>query len=581
MVDGLVLNDRAHARPPLEALEKAWADLAAAIRRYDADIIVLVARKMPRLVETLKLDFGDKVICISDQAIPFAKPDLKQARVAIVDDIWNVGTTMRRARSRVEDAGPRNVRLFALAAKNVRVAMDCGVHLVVTDPLVGSRYQAFVQSVPDLLRRSSKPYDADFPVVPCMIRAPHRTWNDCWKWLKMHYGEQVHQTIDNDQLSTGFARASLNISCAEGWMIKCRLYFDLGEGTCNFVPMALAPTLPLKDVYPEGSLAKDIFQLLRELVTTSADDPDVNYENGNWEALARANTFCDSLMFCDNILGALGGLLQRETDLPFSLEEFSVQYGRLAVERLSKNDIVSARNVEEQKLSTFIQERTSHNIASTSSIIEDTRIVGQARKYLNEGLPILGMGALFESLGAAVGAEDPSQFSLTDTFDLEKIQRHPYLRLKIGLTFQELIKLFREQLKGTWNEHQSIELTVSELIDMFIDRGAIVPTTTIRQQQTCVRVYRKGESNPRWDEEILRFKLLLRSLNTEDRDELLDRGRTRAAKITAIIALSGHGGATLTVGALERGNVGMLAGSVVEGKAADFMGLLRRLGQWK
>ncbi|MHC2284099.1 hypoxanthine-guanine phosphoribosyltransferase [Bradyrhizobium diazoefficiens] len=86
--------------------------LVNGVRDYSPDLVVLVARKMPRLVEALNLSLGDAV-CVSDHAIPFVHPNIKGARVAIVDDIWNVGTTMLRARDRVMLGTPtRKAALF-------------------------------------------------------------------------------------------------------------------------------------------------------------------------------------------------------------------------------------------------------------------------------------------------------------------------------------------------------------------------------------------------------------------------------------------------------------------------------------
>jgi len=156
---------------------EAWQALVDGVRDYSPDLVVLVARKMPRLVEALNLSLGDYAVCVSDHAIPFVHQNIKGARVAIVDDIWNVGTTMLRARDRVLLAAPREVQLFALAAKNAETALESGVNLALPRSLPAERHRILVDAVPRALRCVAKPYDVDFPIVPCTIRAPFSSWH--------------------------------------------------------------------------------------------------------------------------------------------------------------------------------------------------------------------------------------------------------------------------------------------------------------------------------------------------------------------------------------------------------------------
>ena len=101
-----------------------WADLCAEIRDFNPDYVVLIARKMPRLVDVVQLDLGRSAICISDYAVPFVRSELANARVAIVDDLWNVGTTMLHVKERVRRANPRAIKLFALGAKDAASALE-------------------------------------------------------------------------------------------------------------------------------------------------------------------------------------------------------------------------------------------------------------------------------------------------------------------------------------------------------------------------------------------------------------------------------------------------------------------------
>ncbi len=150
----------------------AWATLADKVREFDPDVVVLVARKMPRLMEALHLDLGSNAICVSDKAIPFVQKDLRNARVAIVDDVWNVGTTMLHARDKVLAAGPSTIRLFALSAKDMNEARRQGVNLILGGSLPEDQYKTLVGSVPRVLKLMAKPYDVDFPIIQTLLSAP-------------------------------------------------------------------------------------------------------------------------------------------------------------------------------------------------------------------------------------------------------------------------------------------------------------------------------------------------------------------------------------------------------------------------
>ncbi len=212
--------------------------------------------------------------------------------------------------------------------------------------------------------------------------------------------------------------------------------------------------------------------------------------------------------------------------------------------------------------------------------VTNERIVGPARKFLQEGLPALALQALFSELGRVVGADDPASYSLERPYSKKQIQDDPYLRLRLGFTFKEILTLFRMNYKDRWGDSGSVELLVSALIDSFIDDGAIVPTFTLHGSSIS-RIYRKGEANPGVDEEITRLRFSISSLREKDRDELLGHGRTRIAKINAILSMSSIGNdSSLEPGALERGTIGALTKTVVERQGGELVILMRRLGLW-
>lgn len=557
---------------------QAWAELSSAVQRFDPDVVILVARKMPRLVDALGLNFGPRAVAISDQAIPFVLHELKDARVAIVDDVWNVGTTMLHARDRALNAGPRTIKLFALAAKDAESAQEAGVNLVMLASLSAEQRRSFIESVPRALRLASKPFDVDFPIIQCLIRAPYRTWEDCWAWLQAHFGELAHCTVDDAQLSSGLARATVNLRTVSDWIVKARLYFDLRRGFCNVVPMALAPSLPLRNDYPSCSLPQAVFDALSSPLHENSDLKPAERNDG----LARVNTFCDSLLFSDDILNSVDGLLQREAVFPFTLGDTSLQFGPHAAEKCKSTFGREFGRVRRLEIEDYLSTRSTPSRKELYSLLEEKGLIEGAIGRLREGFPSLALDALLTDLAKAVGADNPREYSLSKPYTSAQIKDEPYLRLRLGYSYRELVEIFRHNFDDVFGilKGGSTELLVSSLMDAFIDQGAIVPTFPM-YGTTCVRIYRKGEANPRWDEEIARLQFALASLKETDRKDLLAKGRTRIAKINAILALSSATPSSLNAASLERGTVGSLMNSVVERHGGDLTGLMRRLGLLK
>lgn len=545
-----------------------WGELCAQIRAFNPDYVVLVARKMPRLFDALQFDLGPSAICISDQAIPFVQRELRGARVAIVDDLWNVGTTMRHAESRVKRASPSAVRMFALAAKDAAGAAASAVKLAEPNAVTEQRYEYLVSSVPNLLRLVPKPYDADFPIIRCAIRAPYATWAQCWAWLTGKFGSAVHATVDEEQRKKSLARATVNLLNEHGWVLKARLYFDFTSGSCNLVPMALAPSLPLKNVYPEGCLAKTVFNAASEALGNLEALPDEDRR----EALGRLGAFCDSLMVLRQAIDSMSGLIEPDSLDPFSIEDFGMQFGPAAVRGLQSISFDTSISASDEARLEFIRART---VPAFQPLLTNGRVVDAAARKATEGWPVeLVFDTLFQCLASSVGADDPSCYALEQPYRYNEIQANPYRRLRIGFTYAELTEFLRSHLRVT-QASSTPEAVASSLIDLFVDLGAIVPTVTLIGTP-CLRVYRKGESNPRWDADLARLALALRELRGEQ------PSRTRVTKIAAILSMSSaNKGSNFRAAAAERGTVAMMGKSVAERSDVEITAYMRNLGLWE
>jgi hypothetical protein len=546
-----------------------WADLCSQIRDFNPDYVVLVSRKMPRLFDAVQLDLGRSAICISDQAVPFVRSELKNARVAIVDDLWNVGSTILHVKTRVEDAKPRAVNLFVLGAKDAASALAQDVRMAEVASLGEARYEHFVSMVPNILRSIPKPYDADFPIVRCALRTPFSTWEQCWTWLQLEFGAVAQASVDETLTQYSHARATVNLRNEHGWVLKVRLYFDFASDCCNVVPMALAPSLPLEDVYPDRSLAKTTFG---EVSSTLGVLDELSLEDRR-DALGRLGAFCDSLVLLDDVVAVLSGLLDRDSEEPFLIKDFAMQFGPAAAQRVRDALAHKAMSVSEEDKERFLMARKR---PEQQSLVQDPNVTGEAANKARDGWPVeLVFDSLFKGLAKTVGAENPDEYSLGAPFPSdEQIRAHPYQRLRIGFTYAELVEFLRAHVRPG-RIGSMPEAITSALIDAFVDLGAIVPTITFFGE-LCLRVYRKGEASPRWDTDLSRMELALKQLKGQE------ISRTRVSKVAAILAFSSAGNKSgLRVATAERGTVAIMAKSVVERSDIELTNYLMRTGLWK
>lgn len=540
-----------------------WDDLCARIRDFDPDFVVLVARKMPRLADAIRLDLGRSTICISDHAVPFVRSEMASSRVAIVDDLWNVGTTMLHVKERVKRAGPRAVRLFALGAKEASSAIEAGVCMAEQTSMGADRYEHFVSMVPNILRSVPKPYDADFPIASYALRAPFSTWEQCWAWLQLEFGTSAHASL-GDLSRPPHARATVNLRSVHGWVLKVRLYFDFSSGCCNVVPMALAPSLPLADVYPEGSRAKAVFAAAS---STLGPLEALSPEPDRRDALGRLGAFCDSLVFLDDSVAVLSGLLDHDSGEPFSTSDFAMQFGPTAAQRVRETFAAEVAPVSAESKELFLLARTK---PAPQAVARNPKVIDAAVQKARENWPVeLVFDALFRSLSTAAGAEKPSEFSLGDPLS----DSEAYKRLRIGFTYTELVDFLRVHVRPGL-AGSGPEAMASALIDTFVDLGAVVPTISYADGE-CLRVYRKGEANPRWDTDLARMALALSQLKDQE------VSRTRFSKVAAILALSSAGNSSgLRVSAAERGTVAVMGRSVVERSEVEITTYLLKTGLW-
>jgi hypothetical protein len=196
-----------------EWARRAWERLFDMVQEFGPNVVVLTARKMPRICEGLQVHFGDQLIVISDLAVPFSSLYLAGARVAIVDDVVNFGSTLEQVAGVVEKYSPAAVKLFSLSRRTSTAAVSTReisyAHPVALDE---KDYSGYVRTVPAAISHVCKPYDLAFPVLRGRYRMPFCSSVEIVESLRREFDNQVLQVIPSPYANSPIRRVSLLLS---------------------------------------------------------------------------------------------------------------------------------------------------------------------------------------------------------------------------------------------------------------------------------------------------------------------------------------------------------------------------------
>jgi hypothetical protein len=194
-------------------------------------------------------------------------------------------------------------------------------------------------------------------------------------------------------------------------------------------------------------------------------------------------------------------------------------------------------------------------------------------KAVGSGAGFTLFSVVFNELACVVGASDSSAYSLEWPYSKREILEEPYLRLRIGLTFEDIVSLYQAVLDS---DHQTTDVqlraNVSALLDHAIDEGAVVPTLA-RYGEHFYRVFRKGETDPR-DRAIDR---VLYAWESSKRPMSL----TRFTKINAILSFAEEIPQIFSPDLFTRGNVAVIEPGVLDLEPAEIARYLLKSGRLK
>lgn len=580
----MTILEMSRQRLPTLLSQSEWNSLTQSLDQYHPEVIVLVARKMPRISEAIQLALPGDCVVISDLAIPFCSALLQGRRVAIVDDVVNVGTTIDSAAAQARLCGAAECASFALARREMVMGDFAGsadsesLFLVRPDPLGIDEYREFVRRVPRVVQSLPKPYDLDFPIVPTVLRPPFRSPDDVCSWLVASFGGDVHVLTSRADHGLGLVRASVDLHPESSTNMKARFYFDTSpeEGelaTCNVVPMAVPSQFGRFAAYQQDTWSGEVWTVLNDLVS---ELPDSAASLGA-EALSRAELFVHSLALGSEILTQVDELLALADEQPFSLKDAGIVFGPDFSRRLAA--VTHRRRLRPAKVDPSLladdSTRRTRTLAAGLGPEQWAALVAEATGLLQSTAMQTGIGVedafnqLFASLAEAIGADNPSKYSLSWPFSADEVRHKPYLRLRIGFTFHDLLDVFEANADAPWALATTPRNVVSALLDRGIDCGAVVPTV-VRYGDSYCRAYRKGESGP-VKEAIERVQYAWWGTG------LLSR--TRATKIAAILSYSDAVESSILPQVMPRGAGGFAPPSVVDLDAVEITHYLQVTGQ--
>ena len=542
-----------------------WRRLAEAVRSYDPDVCVVVARKMPRLLQVFKLDFGRSLI-ISDFAIPFCRDYIRGARVAIIDDLINVGSTMAHAQQCVVASGASDYKLFAIGKRTSSRDLHGHVQLVFPEPLSSEAYNSIVSEVPKYLMSLAKPYDLEFPIIPCRYSAPITSSGQLLAVLQERIPlERIHD-FGACSCFPWLHRITVDYPTEDGTNCKLRFYCDDSTFSCNVTPFVIHSRLDTFLASTPSAFQKPILDHLVRALALAPEQVDL----WPYESTLRVRMFTQSWEFGLSAIDEFADVLSLKSVDTISIADAALLLGPDATSVLRD----SANLLLDGPKSDYSLPRTDDGYTSTLITKLDEQMQGtfvdRVRKAANSRHEPTLFRAVFEVISQLVGAENEELYQIEWPFTRQQVLQNPVLRLKVGPTFCDLVEIMSELLPNAAD--QPIQNLVSTLLDVTIDTGEVVPTLSCYDNH-FVRIYRKGESKER-DSMVDRMLYALKCYGKP-------LSMTRMSKVAAVLAFSAEYEDALWPSTAERGNVATLRKKALDLEGPSIAEYLRDIGEIK
>lgn len=222
---------------------RAWGQMSAQVAEFKPDFVISAARKMPRLVQLLQSMLGgmfhSPAQYVSDFALDFLQKDIKGARVAILDDALNVGSTLNDVLHRAQACNPAEAMCFVLSRRTGGGAgfkqaekLQC----MQTQDIDEHAYRAAATRVVRALWALNRPLEVEFPVFTGQ-GAPVTSVKELQERVNA-IGGRCHALNIAESPFLGLQRYSVEMDPASGFNDKIRLYVDIARQELALAPMA-------------------------------------------------------------------------------------------------------------------------------------------------------------------------------------------------------------------------------------------------------------------------------------------------------------------------------------------------------
>lgn len=432
-----------------ERLEsRRWRRLFNEVKASRPDYVILVARKIPRLYQLMQTMPGAGIptlpVC-SDLAISHL-PSLANARVAVVDDVINVGTTVAMAAQRLKNhAKAREVRCYALERRqnphqlNIREYAD-SVEYESDSPIEEDEYRESTKDRAKALMLLNRPFEIGFPVFRLRQKGGFNL--DRFRKGLANFGEKAHRIDEPASAYAGLTRYSIDLNTERGINDKWRFYIDEAREEICFAPM---------------------LQLFGQNDMNEASDG----RHADLYACSLRFGYASQPVLKEKLGIADMRLMAEETNLAFGMQPDGAATAKQEAPGL---DAILGREITGG--GSFLAEWSQSD--SRRQWLEENSQVGVADRMIS----------FFNKLGEDQRCDDPD----TENATLEEL----YGRLRRGPTFQELVAILGDTLQAASSAPGKLHWQVSQMLDEQIDQGFVVPTISKEGE----RVFRKGEPAP-------------------------------------------------------------------------------------